>query len=79
MPTIELVVSDSCLTPLLHRDSAKIQVVIGLGHDFDDILDLAANQLSNEEIAFIHRLWSDDTFPRSFTRVGDALVITARD
>jgi hypothetical protein len=76
---IELVVSDSCLTPELNRSSDAIQVRIGLSHDFDSILDICGPELDSETIGFIYRLWSDDDFPRNFIRVGDSLVITARE
>lgn len=76
---VELVVSDSCLSPELLRTSDLIQVRIGLSHDFDDVLDVCSSVLEPETIAFIHRLWADDDFPRIFTRNGDSLTITARD
>jgi hypothetical protein len=47
-------------------------------NDFDDILDVTSGVISNEQIAHIHRLWSDDEFPRNFNRVGDELIISAR-
>lgn len=76
---IELVVSDDCLIPQLERTDALIHVVIGIQHDFDDILDICAGVLTNEEIARIHRLWSDDEYPRNFRRDGANLIITSRD
>lgn len=76
---IELVVSDDCLIPNLEKTDSLIRVVIGLQHDFDDILDVCSDQLSNEELAHIHRLWTDDEFPRNFRRDGATLIITARD
>ena len=76
---IELVVNDNCLVPDLIKESDLIRVIIGPSHDFDDILDLCASTLTNEEIAHIHRLWSDDDFPRTFTREGDSLIIRARN
>jgi len=76
---IELVVSDDCLIPQLQKLDDQIRVVIGLQHDFDDILDICAGKLTNEEIAHIHRLWSDDEFPRNFRRDGASLIITSRD
>lgn len=76
---IELVVSDDCLIPQLEKADSFIRVVIGLQHDFDDILDVCSGQLSNEEIAHIHRLWADDEYPRNFRRDGANLIITARD
>lgn len=77
--SIELVVQDTCLVPGLSTSEESIRVTIGINHDFDDILDLCSGNLSNEQIAHIHRLWADDEFPRNFTREGDALIITARD
>jgi hypothetical protein len=82
---IELVVSDDCLIPQLSvipqssTEAGQIRVLIGIQHDFDDILDICAGNLSNEEIAHIHRLWSDDEFPRNFRREGANLIITSRD
>ena len=76
---IELVVSDDCLIPQLSKSEDLIRVVIGLQHDFDDILDTCAGKLTNEEITHIHRLWSDDEFPRNFQRNGPNLTITSRD
>ena len=76
---IELVVNDDCLVPDLAKSTALIRVTIGLSHDFDDILDLCSGALDNEEIAHIHKLWSDDEFPRTFKRDGASLIITARD
>lgn len=76
---IELVVSDDCLIPELEKSDLLVRVVIGLQHDFDDILDICAGNLSNEEISHIHRLWSDDEYPRKFRRDGAKLVITSRD
>jgi hypothetical protein len=75
---IELVVSDNCLVPDLVREAELIRVVIGPSHDFDNILDLCSGILTNEDIAHIHRLWSDDDFPRTFIREGDSLIIRAR-
>ncbi len=76
---IELVVNDDCLVPDLAKSTELIRVTIGLSHDFDDILDLCSGALDNEEIAHIHKLWSDDEFPRTFKRDGASLIITARD
>ena len=76
---IELVVSDDCLEPEFHKPDEKVSVRIGLNHDFDDILDICAGALTNEQLALIHKLWSDDDFPRSFKRVGGNLIITERD
>jgi hypothetical protein len=78
MKMIELIVNDNCLIPDLIRETDLIQVIIGPGHDFDNILDLCAGLLTNDEIAHIHRLWSDDDFPRTFTREGDSLIIRER-
>lgn len=75
---VELVVSDSRSAPLLNITADLIQVCIGLGHDFDDILDICNTKVDSETIALIHRLWADDEFPRNFIRSGDSLVITAR-
>ena len=75
---IELVISDSCRTPELAKDRDSIRVTIGLDDDFDVILDLCGGELTNDEFSLLHRLWDDDDFPRTFTRVGDALVITKR-
>ena len=76
---ILLVVSDNCNEPSITNNATEIRVTIGLTHDFDDILDVTSGILSNEQIAHIHKLWADDTFPRNFNRVGDELIITARD
>ena len=74
-----LVVSDTCLEPSITNNSTEIRVTIGTSHDFDDILDVTGGILTNEQIANIHRLWSDDEFPRNFERIGDELIITARE
>jgi hypothetical protein len=76
---IELVVSDDCLLPRLQKADSLIRVTIGLQNDFDDILDICSGQLSNEELAHIHRLWTNDEFPRNFRRDGANLIITSRD
>lgn len=76
---IELVVNDDCLIPDLQKSSELIRVTIGLSHDFDDILDLCSSELGNEELSHLHKLWSDDEFPRTFKRDGTSLTITARD
>jgi hypothetical protein len=76
---ILLVVSDSCIEPSITNNTTEIRVTIGLTHDFDDILDVTSGILSNDQIAHIHKLWADDTFPRNFNRVGDELIITERD
>lgn len=76
---ILLVVSDVCIEPAISNDSVEIRVTIGTIHDFDDILDVTHGILTNDQIAHIHRLWADDTFPRNFNRVGDELIISARD
>ena len=76
---ILLVISDICLEPSITNNSSEIRVTIGTSHDFDSILDVVSEILSNEQIAHIHRLWSDDDFPRNFNRVGDELIITARE
>lgn len=76
---IELIVDDNCLVPEIRRGQSQISVVIGVIHDFDNILDLCSGVLTNEELAFVHKLWADDNFPRTFTRVGAALIIRARD
>ncbi len=75
---IFLAINDFCLTPLLSMQVEQIKVTIGLGHDFDDILEVTAGHLSNEQIAHIHKLWSDDSFPREFKRLGDELLISER-
>ena len=76
---IELIVNENCLIPEIKREGERISVVIGLNHDFDDILDLCGGVLKNEEIAIVHRLWADDDFPRTFTREGESLIIRERD
>jgi hypothetical protein len=76
---IVLVVSDTCNEPSITNDSTEIRVTIGLNHDFDNILDVISGILDNDQIAHLHRLWADDNFPRNFNRVGDELIITARD
>ena len=76
---IALVVSDSCFVPFLNNNNDEIKVTIGVSHDFDDILDVTQGILNNDQIALLHRLWADDTFPRNFQRIGDELIITARD
>ena len=75
---IELIVNENCLIPEIKREGDRISVVIGLNHDFDDILDLCGGVLKNEEIAIVHRLWADDDFPRTFTREGESLIIRER-
>lgn len=75
---IELVVNDDCLIPDLQKSVDLIRVTIGINHDFDDVLDLCGGNLSNEELAHLHKLWSDDDFPRTFKREGASLIITAR-
>jgi hypothetical protein len=74
-----LIVSDTCVEPSITNSATEIRVTIGTSHDFDDILDVAGGILSNEQMTHIHRLWADDTFPRNFIRVGDDLIITARE
>ena len=76
---IELIVNENCLIPEIKRDGERISVVIGLNHDFDDILDLCGGVLKNDQIALVHRLWADDDFPRTFTREGESLIIRERD
>lgn len=76
---ILLIVSDISLEPSITNNATEIRVTIGLAHDFDDILDVTSGILNNEQVAHLHRLWADDTFPRNFNRVGDELIITARD
>jgi hypothetical protein len=74
-----LVVSDTCVDPSITNTATEIRVTIGTSHDFDDILDVAGGILSNDQMAILHRLWADDSFPRNFQRVGDELIITARE
>jgi len=76
---ILLVVSDVCLQPSITNNATEIKVTIGLSHNFDDILDVTAGILDNNQVAHLHKLWADDNFPRNFNRVGDELIITARD
>ena len=76
---ILLIVGDISLEPSITNNATEIRVTIGLAHDFDDILDVTSGILNNEQIAHLHKLWADDTFPRNFNRVGDELIITARD
>ena len=76
---IELIVSDDRVLPELTVNSEVIQVKIGTNHDFDDILDICAGVLNNEQLTLIYRLWTDDDFPRTFKRNGNDLTITARD
>lgn len=76
---ILLVVSDVCLQPSITNNATEIKVTIGLSHNFDDILDVASGILNNEQIAHLHKLWADDNFPRNFNRIGDELIISARD
>ena len=74
-----LIVSDTCVDPSITNTATEIKVTIGTSHDFDDILDVAGGILSNDQMAILHRLWADDSFPRNFQRVGDELIITARE
>ena len=74
-----LVVSDICFEPSITNNATEIRITIGTSHDFDDILDVTSGILTNEQIAHIHRLWSDDEFPRNFERIGDESIISARE
>jgi hypothetical protein len=76
---IVLVIHDYCLTPNLSNTENEIKVTIGIGHNFDEILDVVSGALSNEQINLLHRLWADDSFPRNFQRIGDELIITSRE
>lgn len=76
---IVLVINDYCVIPILSKSELEIRVTIGVGHNFDDILDVTHHELSNEQISELHRLWADDNYPRDFNRVGDELIITARN
>ena len=76
---ILLIVSDISLEPSITNNATEIRVTIGPAHDFDDILDVTSGILNNEQVGHLHKLWADDTFPRNFNRVGDELIITARD
>lgn len=76
---IILVINDFCVTPQLSNSEKEIRVTIGVGHDFDDILDVTGGLLTNDQISLLHRLWADDSFPRNFNRVGEDLIITARN
>lgn len=76
---IALVVNDDCLQPEIVKQSDQITVQMGLNHDFDDILDICAGELAPAQLALLHRLWSDDEFPRTFRREGGKLIITERD
>ena len=76
---IELVINDDVSIPALEKSPDFIRVTIGLSQDFDDILDLCGHELTNEELSHLHKLWSDDEFPRAFKREGSSLIITARD
>ena len=76
---IVLIVSDTCITPFVTNIIDEIKVTIGVSHDFDDILDVTQGILNNDQMALLHRLWADDTFPRNFQRIGDELIITARN
>lgn len=75
---IFLAINEFCLSPFVSLQVQQIKVTIGLGHDFDDILEVTAGRLTNEQIAHLYKLWSDDSFPRTFTRVGDELLISER-
>jgi hypothetical protein len=76
---IVLVIHDFCVIPAISKSAEEIRVTIGVGHNFDDILDVVNGELTNDQVAHLHRLWSDDDFPRDFTRIGDELIITARE
>lgn len=76
---IVLVVSDLCFAPTVNVEASEIRVTIGVGHDFDDILDVTSGVLTPEQVRHVHRLWSDDNFSRNFTRVGHELIISARE
>lgn len=76
---IVLVINDYCLLPTLSKSDSEIRVTIGVGHNFDEILDVTHNELTSEQIAELHRLWADDEYPRDFNRIGDELIITARN
>jgi hypothetical protein len=79
MMELFLVIHDFCAVPTISTSTSEVRVTIGVGHNFDDILDVTNGILSVEQIAHLHRLWADDTFPRNFNRVGDELIISARD
>lgn len=74
-----LVVSDTCIDPSITINATEIRVTIATSHDFDNILDVAGEILPNDQMAILHRLWDDDSFPRNFQRVGDELIITVRE
>lgn len=72
-------INDNCSVPELIEGPGFARVLIGLDHDFDDILDICVGRLSNEEMALVYKLWSDDEFPRNFIREGNELRISARE
>lgn len=76
---LSLVIHDDCIVPSIEIKEDITRVIIGTQHDFDDILDVASGVLSYDNIALLHKLWSDDSFPRNFNRVGNELIITARE
>ena len=76
---ILLVISDTAFEPSLTNTETEIRVTIGINDDFDQILDVTSGILDTEQIAHLHRLWADDTFPRDFNRTGDELIITTRE
>lgn len=76
---VTLIVSDRSVTPEITTTPDGVQVRIGMHDDYDSIFRLCRDQLSEDELVLLYRLWGDDYFPRNFLTVGGDIYITARD
>ena len=76
--TLTLILVEDPITPEILRTTQGTAVRIGLKCSYDDIFSLCRDQLSEDELVELYRLWGDDYFPRNFVTRGKEIHVTAR-
>ncbi|NDE72192.1 MAG: hypothetical protein EB054_05795 [Actinobacteria bacterium] len=75
---LTLILVEEPITPEVFSSPSGVSVRIGLHCSYDEIFDLCRDQLSEDDLVELYRLWGDDYFPRNFVTLGNEIHITAR-
>lgn len=76
---ITLIMVDQLTTPEVLVHGSDVTVRISMDCSYDDLFNLCRNQLSEDDLVELYRLWGDDYFPRNFVTKGSEIHITARN
>ena len=76
---ITLIASENTVIPTLSCSADEIVVRISISSSYDDIFELGRNDLTDDQLVELYRLWGDDYYPRNFLTLGEEIHITSRN